>query len=439
MPYYQRAFFNPAPVDQFNIFQLFNDIDGYQQQVAKQQEAQQKAQQLAQQKAREQQLAREKQAREEQLAREQKAREEQARRQAANAARKAAAAQRQRQQLQQLQQRRVANPVSALESLFGLDFGLDELITPAPRAFSPRFDVRETESTYELHGELAGVERKNVSLEFTEPQTLVISGKIERNYTSGSPLPVSSSTTTPTPAAVEAAPKAATEATTTASAPETTAATTTTTTTTKAAPEAISESPSESTPETPADAIADTHSEASSSDDEDEPILREGARTPADDDEPFTEIVAPRTPSPARSHRATVTDEATEEALERGEEIIEEKAENNNTSSTATSAEAEVADPDVVTPDEIEESQQQLQKQPQQQEVQQVQAAATATATATPSERYWVQERAIGQFKRVFNFPVPVDEANVRANLENGILSVSIPKAKREVRRIVIF
>jgi len=32
--------------------------------------------------------------------------------------------------------------------------------------FNPRFDVRETEAAYELHGELPGVERKDVQIEF---------------------------------------------------------------------------------------------------------------------------------------------------------------------------------------------------------------------------------------------------------------------------------
>lgn len=54
-------------------------------------------------------------------------------------------------------------------------------------SFSPRFDVKETEAGYELHGELPGVEKENVSIEFTEPQTIVISGRTERTYTSGTP------------------------------------------------------------------------------------------------------------------------------------------------------------------------------------------------------------------------------------------------------------
>lgn len=49
-------------------------------------------------------------------------------------------------------------------------------------AFHPKFDVRETENTYELHGELPGLERENVSIEFTEPQTIVIQGRVERSY-----------------------------------------------------------------------------------------------------------------------------------------------------------------------------------------------------------------------------------------------------------------
>ncbi|KAK4122985.1 HSP20-like chaperone [Parathielavia appendiculata] len=48
--------------------------------------------------------------------------------------------------------------------------------------FTPKFDVRETEETYEFHGELAGIERENVNIEFTEPQTIVIRGHVERTY-----------------------------------------------------------------------------------------------------------------------------------------------------------------------------------------------------------------------------------------------------------------
>ncbi|KAL1897044.1 hypothetical protein Sste5346_004249 [Sporothrix stenoceras] len=295
MPFYQRAFFNPAAADNAftNIFQLINDIDSYQ-------------------------------------------------REASPAATPAC-----KPQPAQAQPQRVCKPRHEHHHRRSVG-GLNGLFGGVSRPFNPRFDVRETEHTYELHGELAGVDRNNVNLEFTEPQTLVISGNVERNYSTASPAAVAAPAATAVP-----------------------------------------------------EAIADTHSEF----DEDN-ILPDGARTPADEDEPFTEIDAPRSPSPARSHRATVTDEATEDALERGEDVTNEKAA------------AEVADPAESVPEEAETAPQQ---------------------PAAPTERYWFQERAVGEFKRVFNFPVPVDEASVRASLENGILNVSIPKAKRETRRIVVF
>jgi HSP20 family molecular chaperone IbpA len=55
------------------------------------------------------------------------------------------------------------------------------------RSFDPRFDVHETETAYELHGELPGIERENVEIEFTDQQTLVVRGRIERTYTTNTP------------------------------------------------------------------------------------------------------------------------------------------------------------------------------------------------------------------------------------------------------------
>jgi len=55
---------------------------------------------------------------------------------------------------------------------------------PQPATFQPAFDVRETENTYELYGELPGLERQNVSIEFTDAQSMVISGRVGRNYDS---------------------------------------------------------------------------------------------------------------------------------------------------------------------------------------------------------------------------------------------------------------
>jgi len=55
------------------------------------------------------------------------------------------------------------------------------------RTFSPKFDVKETPDSYELHGELPGIEQKDVDIEFTDGQTLVIHGHTERSYTKGTP------------------------------------------------------------------------------------------------------------------------------------------------------------------------------------------------------------------------------------------------------------
>ncbi|KAH8675528.1 HSP20-like chaperone [Xylariales sp. PMI_506] len=54
-------------------------------------------------------------------------------------------------------------------------------------SFTPKFDLKETETTYELHGELPGVQKDDLHIEFTDPQTLLIRGKVERTYTAGTP------------------------------------------------------------------------------------------------------------------------------------------------------------------------------------------------------------------------------------------------------------
>ncbi|KAK3386125.1 HSP20-like chaperone [Podospora didyma] len=46
----------------------------------------------------------------------------------------------------------------------------------------PRFDIRETPEAYELYGEVPGVERKDVHIELTEPNVIMISGHVERPY-----------------------------------------------------------------------------------------------------------------------------------------------------------------------------------------------------------------------------------------------------------------
>ncbi|KAI3396689.1 hypothetical protein diail_11797 [Diaporthe ilicicola] len=170
---------------------------------------------------------------------------------------------------------------------------------PLP-SFTPRFDVKELEGSYELHGELPGIEKDNIHIEFTDDSTIIISGRVERHYSSGTP-------------------------------------------------------PSE-----------------------DGSVQASGAITEGGEKEH------------SNSHKATVEDEDAEKARQQG------------TSTEVTKAR-------------------------QQQEVQK------------PAERFWVSERSVGSFHRTFSFPSRIDQESVTANLNNGVLSINVPKAKRqEGRRIAI-
>jgi HSP20 family protein len=55
------------------------------------------------------------------------------------------------------------------------------------RAFSPKFDVIEEKDAYKLHGELPGLDQKDVSIEFTDSHTLVVKGHTETRYESSEP------------------------------------------------------------------------------------------------------------------------------------------------------------------------------------------------------------------------------------------------------------
>ncbi len=57
--------------------------------------------------------------------------------------------------------------------------------TSAIRAFQPKFDVREVKDAYELQGELPGINQKDVNIEFVDPHTLVVKGRVEREYHEG--------------------------------------------------------------------------------------------------------------------------------------------------------------------------------------------------------------------------------------------------------------
>jgi len=73
--------------------------------------------------------------------------------------------------------------------------------------------------------------------------------------------------------------------------------------------------------------------------------------------------------------------------------------------------------------------------------------AANKTSTSVASEeqqpqeqaKYWVSERSVGEFARSFSFPARVDQDAVKASMNNGILTILVPKVKKhESRKITI-
>ncbi|EED20368.1 heat shock protein, putative [Talaromyces stipitatus ATCC 10500] len=92
--------------------------------------------------------------------------------------------------------RRPASPKPAQSSRAKPSAAQSTPVALAPRqltSFTPRFDVRELEKSYVLDGELPGAQQENIEIEFTDPETIVIKGQIERNY---DVAPPSHSTTT---------------------------------------------------------------------------------------------------------------------------------------------------------------------------------------------------------------------------------------------------
>jgi HSP20 family molecular chaperone IbpA len=64
-------------------------------------------------------------------------------------------------------------------SSYGSSFGNNQ------QSWQPRFDVKENKDAYELHGELPGLSQENLTVEFTDPQTLQIKGRTERHHEEG--------------------------------------------------------------------------------------------------------------------------------------------------------------------------------------------------------------------------------------------------------------
>ncbi|KAL8726658.1 MAG: hypothetical protein Q9166_006580 [cf. Caloplaca sp. 2 TL-2023] len=169
----------------------------------------------------------------------------------------------------------------------------------AVRAFTPKFDVREHKESYELQGELPGLEQKDVHIEFADPHTLVIKGHVEREYSS------------------------------------------------------------------------------------------EGAHSARG------RITGDVTDAPA-SHKATVEDDDEDEAKK-----------NHDTTEDG--------------------------------KTQQISKQSGQAPQGVSRPKYWMAERSVGEFHRAFTFPSRVDQDNVKARLNNGILNVTVPKAaEHKAKRIQV-
>ncbi|CAG1968424.1 unnamed protein product [Fusarium graminearum] len=68
------------------------------------------------------------------------------------------------------------------------------------RPWEPRFEAHETEDSFVLYGELPGLNKENVTVEFPEPRKLVVSGKVERFTDAPKPAETTAEQTAPAPA-----------------------------------------------------------------------------------------------------------------------------------------------------------------------------------------------------------------------------------------------
>ncbi|KAI1016064.1 hypothetical protein LB504_009303 [Fusarium proliferatum] len=66
------------------------------------------------------------------------------------------------------------------------------------RPWEPRFEAHETEDSFVLYGELPGMNKEHVTVEFPEPRKLVVSGKVERFTEEPKPVETTTEQTAPT-------------------------------------------------------------------------------------------------------------------------------------------------------------------------------------------------------------------------------------------------
>jgi HSP20 family protein len=67
-----------------------------------------------------------------------------------------------------------------LDILSLLDSPTNQRAPHRPQTYTPHFDIVEAPEAYELYGEVPGLEREDLSVEFVDAQTLVVKGRVGR-------------------------------------------------------------------------------------------------------------------------------------------------------------------------------------------------------------------------------------------------------------------
>ena len=174
----------------------------------------------------------------------------------------------------------------------------------ASKTFTPKFDVKELSDSYELHGDLPGIEQKDIEIQFSDIQTITVTGRTERSYNS-------------------------------------------------------------STPPVIKDGMTQRAIEGS---DETKPLVKGPKATVEDDTDDY----------PTKVNSRNINDD-------KNTKIVQSQG------------------------------------------------------PKVPAAKYWVAERSVGEFSRSFTFPVRVDQEAVKASMKNGVLTIVVPKAKKqEARKIKI-
>ena len=77
----------------------------------------------------------------------------------------------------------------------------------------------------------------------------------------------------------------------------------------------------------------------------------------------------------------------------------------------------------------VEESKEEGEKKEKEKESKSLTETSKETAVGKTVPRYWISERSVGEFSRTFSFATPLDPEKAVAKLEEGVLTLTIPKA----------